>query len=150
MKKIFAIVLVLILAFSLVACGGTNPPASKGDNQTDLGSSDTTTTQSQAGTAGAAGWSADIPSEVPKYPDGTVDKMVNADTNGTKTNIDIEITGTSRAAFNQYVSTLTDDGWWIDSQKNDTNINFMKSGDSVSIRLYDDGTTVKIFVSVRE
>ena len=154
MKKFLALTLALILAISLLtACDGGND--NNNENNNNAGGNENekpngNTPASQTGSAGAAGWPAELPDYYPIYPDGTVDETDWGDNGGMYKYVKIIINDSSRASFDQYVSALTETGWRIDSQKSDTNIEFMKSGDSLSLRLYDDETTVYLFPYFRE
>jgi|GEM_PF-4039205 len=153
---ILALIIVFTLSF-LVACKDKNDTSNNdsndnnGNNQINSPvSQDGDDPASQTVAAGASGWPAELPDYYPKYPDGTVDSSDWGDNGGMYKYVRIIINDSSRVSFDQYVGTLTETGWRIDSQKSDTNIEFMKSGDSLSLMLYDDETTVYLFPYFRE
>jgi len=118
MKKIVILALALVLALSLVACGGNND-----NNNSTGGNNSTTPPTSQSGNdttpsnngGDEKGYPAGWPNEVPKMDGNVIDGSIHdsdGNISGTAT-----LDGVSKNNVDDYISTLKSNGFKIDSEQ---------------------------------
>ena len=73
MKRLFSLLLVMVMVLGMAACGSKNPPPSTGSNPSSGGSNTSSGSQTPAGSTGTDGWQKTITlSDGSTYPNGTI------------------------------------------------------------------------------